>query len=157
MKGATAALEIPNENAQKVVTTLTGVADKAVGVLTDNNPDDAGQFKKLLEEEKGEFLELGLDIAEDELAAVKNETTKVLGMAALKIIRQLVTDTNYVATEADVADFLQAAKPPTPYRGSSPPAPYMGSKRYSPCRGSKRNSPCRGLGGRWGCYFAFNS
>jgi hypothetical protein len=106
-KAAIGTIEIKNENVEKVADKFEGIADKSVSILTDDNADDKGQFKALYEEQKYEFLDLGLDIAEDEFAVVANPTTKVLGLAAIKIIRDIVANPNYVATEADVVELLQ--------------------------------------------------
>jgi hypothetical protein len=106
-KAAIGTVEIKNENIEKVADKFEGLADKSVGILTDDNVDDKAQFKALYEEQKYEFLDLGLDIAEDEFAVVVNPTTKTLGLAAIKIIRDIVANPNYVATEADIVELLQ--------------------------------------------------
>ena len=106
-KAAIATIEIKNENVEKVADKFEDLADKSEGILTDTNENDPEQFKALFEEQKYEFLDLGLDIAEDEFAVVANPTTKTLGLAAIKIIRDIVANPNYVATEADVVELLQ--------------------------------------------------
>lgn len=106
-KVAIGTIEIKNDNVEKVADKFEDLADKSVDILTDNNADDKTQFATLFEEQKYEFLDLGLDIAEDEFAVVANPTTKVLGLAAIKIIRDIVANPNYVATEADVLELLQ--------------------------------------------------
>jgi hypothetical protein len=106
-KVAIGTIEIKNENVEKVADKFEDLADKSVGILTDTNENDPEQFKALFEEQKNEFLDLGLDIAEDEFELVENPTTKTLGLAAIKIIRDIVKNPNYVPTEADVSDLLQ--------------------------------------------------
>jgi hypothetical protein len=106
-KAAIGTIEIKNENVEKVADKFEDLADKSVGILTDANEDDKTQFAALFEEQKYEFLDLGLDIAEDEFAVVANPTTKTLGLAAIKIIRDIVENPNYVATEADIVELLQ--------------------------------------------------
>lgn len=110
VKPAVDTIEITNENTQKVVDKLEAIADKSVDILTDSNPEDAEQFEQLYNEQKFEVLDLGLEIAEDEIQVIPNATTKVVALAALKVIREIIANPNSVYTEQDVVDFLKATQ-----------------------------------------------
>lgn len=108
VKPAVDTIEITNENTQKVVDKLETIADKSVDILTDSNPEDAAQFEQLYQEQKFEVLDLGLEIAEDEIKVIPNATTKVVALAALKVIREVIANPTAAYTEKDVIDFLKA-------------------------------------------------
>ena len=103
------AFDIKNENVEKVVNKVEDIAQDSVDILTDDNKDNEAQFKALFEEKKFEVLEVGLEVAESEFAIIKDETTKVVALAALKIVREAIANPHAKLTEQDVSDFLQTA------------------------------------------------
>lgn len=97
------------EITQKVVDKLETVTEKSVNILTDDNSNDAQQFKELFEEQKHEIVDLGFDIAQDEIEMIKNESTKVVALACLKALREIIANPNASYNEEDITDFLKVA------------------------------------------------